>query len=165
VRFIFIYNFDFHMRVIRVHMVPTAVHVGLHVKRQSVLLDFTKTEKYWQIFIKFHNNKSYKISLAVLQLLHAETLMDKHTWWTHMLTSHSEHIKNNKYCTCALFFKPFCHIVIYEGKSIIIRNAVVFVFLLEALSFCAASPCVVSLSLFLCRFEVARSVPSLLPCH
>jgi hypothetical protein len=53
----------------------------------------------------------------------------------------------------------------YDGKSIIIRNAVVFVFLLAALSFCAASPCVVSLSLFLRRFNVARSVPLSLPCR
>jgi hypothetical protein len=53
----------------------------------------------------------------------------------------------------------------YEGKSIIIRNAAVFVFLLAALSFCAASPCVVSLSLFQRRFDVARSVPSSLPCR
>jgi hypothetical protein len=53
----------------------------------------------------------------------------------------------------------------YEGKSIIIRNAVVFEFLLAALSFCAASPYVVSLSLFLRRFDVDRSVPSSLPCR
>jgi hypothetical protein len=32
----------------------------------------------------------------------------------------------------------------YEGKSIIIRNAVVFVFLLAAQLFCSAPPCVVS---------------------
>jgi hypothetical protein len=50
-----------------------------------------------------------------------------------------------------------------RGKSIIIRNAVLFVFLLAALSFCAVSPCVVSLSLFPHRFDVARSVPSSLP--
>jgi hypothetical protein len=55
--------------------------------------------------------------------------------------------------------------VMYEGKSIIIRNAVVFVFLLATLSFCAASPCVVFLSLFPRRFDVARSVPSSLPCR
>jgi hypothetical protein len=52
----------------------------------------------------------------------------------------------------------------YEGKLIIICNAVVFVFLLAALSFCAALPCVVSLSLFSRRFDVARSVPLPLPC-
>jgi hypothetical protein len=48
------------------HKVPTAVHTGLHVKCQSVLLDFTKTEMYWQILVEFQKNKSYKISFAVL---------------------------------------------------------------------------------------------------
>jgi hypothetical protein len=52
-----------------------------------------------------------------------------------------------------------------EGKSIIISSAVVFVSMLAALLFRAASLCVVSVLLFLCRFDVARSVPSSLPCH
>jgi hypothetical protein len=59
----------------------------------------------------------------------------------------------------------FLFILLYEGESIIIRNAVVSVFLLAALLFCTASPCVVSLSLFLRRFDIARSVPSSLPCR
>ena len=47
----------------------------------------------------------------------------------------------------------------YEGESILIRNAVAFVFLLAALSFSCASLCVVFFLSQLCRFEVARSVP------
>jgi len=46
----------------------------------------------------------------------------------------------------------------YEGESIIIRNAVAFVFLLAALSFSRVSLGVFLLSL-LRGFEVARSVP------
>jgi hypothetical protein len=45
-----------------------------------------------------------------------------------------------------------------------IRNAVVFVFMLAALLFCPASLCMVSVLLFLPRFDVARSVPLSLPC-
>ena len=47
----------------------------------------------------------------------------------------------------------------YEGKSIIIRNAVALVFLLAALSCSPASLGVVFFLSQLCRFEVARSVP------
>ena len=47
----------------------------------------------------------------------------------------------------------------YEGESIIIGNAVAFVFLLSALSFSRASLGVVFFLSQLCRFEVARSVP------
>ena len=46
----------------------------------------------------------------------------------------------------------------YEVESIIIRNAVAFVFLLAALSFARASLSVVFFLSQLCRFEVARSV-------
>ena len=49
--------------------------------------------------------------------------------------------------------------ILYEGESIIIRNAVTFVFLLAALSFSRASLDVVFFLSQLCRFEVARSVP------
>ena len=45
------------------------------------------------------------------------------------------------------------------GESIIICNAVAFVFLLAALSFSRASLGVVFFLSQLCRFEVARSVP------
>ena len=47
----------------------------------------------------------------------------------------------------------------YNGKSIIIRNAVAFVLLLAALLFSWASLGVVSFISLLRRFEVARSVP------
>ena len=47
----------------------------------------------------------------------------------------------------------------YEGESIIIRNAVAFMFLLAALSFSRASLGVVFFLSQLCRFEVAQSVP------
>ena len=47
----------------------------------------------------------------------------------------------------------------YHGESIIIRNAVAFVFLLAALSFSRASLAVVFFLSQLCRFQVARSVP------
>jgi len=47
----------------------------------------------------------------------------------------------------------------YEGESIIICNAVAFVFLLAALLFSHASLRVVSFLSLLRRFEVARSVP------
>ena len=47
----------------------------------------------------------------------------------------------------------------YEVQSIIIRNAVAFVFLLAALSFSRASLGVVFFLSQLCRFEVATSVP------
>jgi hypothetical protein len=50
----------------------------------------------------------------------------------------------------------FC---VYEGESIIICNAVAFVFLLAALSFLQASLGMVSFLSQLCRFVVARSVP------
>ena len=46
----------------------------------------------------------------------------------------------------------------YEGESIIIRNAVAFVFLLAALSFSRAPLRVVSFLSLLRRFEVARSI-------
>ena len=48
---------------------------------------------------------------------------------------------------------------LYEGESVIIRNAVTFVFLLAALSFSRVSLDVVFFLSQLCRFEVARSVP------
>ena len=48
--------------------------------------------------------------------------------------------------------------LLYDGESIIIRNAVAFVFLLAALSFSRASLGVVFFLSQLCRFEVARSV-------
>ena len=51
----------------------------------------------------------------------------------------------------------------YEGESIIIRNAVAFVFLLAALSFSRASLGVVFFLSRLCRFQVARSVPLFQP--
>jgi len=51
----------------------------------------------------------------------------------------------------------------YEGESIIIRNAVAFVFLLAAVSLSHALLGVVSVLLLLFRFEVARSVPLLQP--
>jgi hypothetical protein len=54
--------------------------------------------------------------------------------------------------------------LIYRGKSIIIRNTVVFMFLLATLSFCATLLCMVSVLLFLCRLDGARSVPLSLPC-
>jgi hypothetical protein len=57
------------------------------------------------------------------------------------------------------------YFTMYKRKSIIIHNAVVFVFLLAALLCCAASLCVVSVLILLRRFDVARSVPLLLPCH
>ena len=47
----------------------------------------------------------------------------------------------------------------YEGESIIIRNAVAFVFLLATLSFSRASLGMVFYLSQLCTFEVARSVP------
>jgi len=47
----------------------------------------------------------------------------------------------------------------YEGDSIIICNAVAFVFLLAALSFSHAALGVVSFLSQLRRFELARSVP------
>ena len=47
----------------------------------------------------------------------------------------------------------------YDGESIIIRNAVAFVFLLAAMSFSRASLGMVFFLSQLCRFEVARSVP------
>jgi hypothetical protein len=50
---------------------------------------------------------------------------------------------------------------IYEGESIIIRNAVAFVCLLAALSFSRSSLGVVSFLSLLHKFEVARSVPLL----
>ena len=46
----------------------------------------------------------------------------------------------------------------YECESVIIRNAVAFMFLLAALSFSGASLGVVFFLSQLCRFEVARSV-------
>jgi hypothetical protein len=52
----------------------------------------------------------------------------------------------------------------YEGKSIIIHNAVVVVFMLAALPFCAASLPVVFILLFMHKIDVAISIPSLLPC-
>jgi hypothetical protein len=50
-----------------------------------------------------------------------------------------------------------------EGESIIICNAVAFVFLLAALLFSRASLGVVFFLSQLCRFKVARSVPLLQP--
>jgi hypothetical protein len=52
---------------------------------------------------------------------------------------------------------------LYEGESIIIRNAVPFVCLLAALSFSLSSLGVVSFLSLLHKFEVARSVPLLQP--
>ena len=57
-------------------------------------------------------------------------------------------------CMCICMY-----VYIYEGESIIIHNAVAFVFLLAALSFSRALLGVVFLLSQLCRFEVARSVP------
>ena len=58
-----------------------------------------------------------------------------------------------------LFLLLVLFFLLYEGKSIIIRNAVAFVFPLAALSFSRASLGVVFFLSHLCRFEVALSVP------
>jgi hypothetical protein len=47
----------------------------------------------------------------------------------------------------------------YEEKSTIIRNAVIILFILTSMSFRATLLRVVSILLFLRRFDVARSVP------
>ena len=59
-------------------------------------------------------------------------------------------------CVCVCIY-------VYEGKSIIIRSAATFVFLLAALSFARASLAVVFFLSQLCMFEVARSVPLFQP--
>jgi hypothetical protein len=49
---------------------------------------------------------------------------------------------------------------IYEGTSVIILNAVLFMLTLAAMSFFAASLCVISVLLFMFRFSPERSVVS-----
>jgi hypothetical protein len=57
------------------------------------------------------------------------------------------------------------HQNIYEGMSIIIINAVLFMFTLTALSLFATSLCLISIISFLFRFNAHRPVSSSLPCH
>jgi hypothetical protein len=57
----------------------------------------------------------------------------------------------------------FKHRPLFEGESIIIRNAVAFMYLLAALSFSRSSLGVGSFLSLLHKFEVARSVPLLQP--
>jgi hypothetical protein len=69
---------------------------------------------------------------------------------------------------CGFLLFTVLHVTVvykHEAKSIIICNAVVFVFVLAALSFCAESLCVVSVLFFLRRLDVPRSVLSSLPCR
>jgi hypothetical protein len=57
------------------------------------------------------------------------------------------------------------HQNIYEGTSIIILNAVLFMFTLAVLSLFATSLCVISIISYLLRFNAHSPVPSPLPWH